>query len=181
MAMERLEALAKHVGIALNAVFGPGRVIGTVRVGKIEDGEVAGVYWENNGWSIGLQGAGDEVWGDKRLEWVLGRAHVVRGCRTMRNGDPGWPDDVDIVEVGRVEDNGLLPLGLVKRAIAVMVEEMIDNAWEALQEEQVLRAEEEYEDKLMASARFEEEKRQHEDVEEAQDIPDWDGDGDEEP
>lgn len=49
-------------------------------------------------WRIGsvtLTAPGGEGNEDSRIDWVVGLETIIPGVRYMRNGDPGWPDEVD--------------------------------------------------------------------------------------
>jgi len=48
---------------------------------------------------------------------------VVPGCRTMSNGDPGYPDDVDIVELGTYNNYQNAVIGMMKEVFAANIEE----------------------------------------------------------
>ncbi len=39
---------------------------------------------------------------NEKLVYVVGFEKVIPGCRTLPNGDPGYPDDVDFVEMEQV-------------------------------------------------------------------------------
>jgi len=46
----------------------------------------------------------------------------VPGCRTMPNGDPGYPDDVDIVELGTYNNYRHAVIGMMKEVFASNIE-----------------------------------------------------------
>ena len=43
-------------------------------------------------------GAATVCWMDDLNEYSIGFTKIIRGCRTMRNGDPGWPDEEEFFE-----------------------------------------------------------------------------------
>ncbi len=41
--------------------------------------------------------------GDNQYKLLLGKQVIIPGCHSMPNGDPGYPDDVDLVDIRAFE------------------------------------------------------------------------------
>ncbi len=59
---------------------------------------------------------------DQVGKWALEGSKVIHGCHTMRNGDPGYPDNVD-TSVVAVGDQ---PIAMIEQGVKMVAAEIID-------------------------------------------------------
>jgi len=74
-------------------------------------------------------------WDGKLL--TLQSSIVIPGIRTLRNGDPGWPDDVDVSDVASFAPNQLADLA--RSASSHIAESLIDTHLEGFFEDEMFR------------------------------------------
>lgn len=57
---------------------------------------------------------------------------LIPGCRTMPNGDPGYPDEVDVIDLGTYNTYSAAVIGMAKEVFAANIEIFLEREHEEM-------------------------------------------------
>ena len=88
-------------------------------------GETMSIARDN--WREDYRGLDGEIHQRMVNGWIVEQANIIPGVMYMPNGDPGYPDEMELVEISRHKTLELATIAAIQREIQLRCGDMMDS------------------------------------------------------